>query len=51
VELTRFRGYLTLWRGGIHDAEIKTPVCAGVPATDDRAGSRRPDAGVAVSRV
>ena len=41
LDLTRFRGYLTLWEGGIHDVEITKPLCAGIPATDDRAGSRR----------
>ena len=34
VELTRIRGHLTLWGGGIHHAEIKTAVRAGVPAPD-----------------
>ena len=35
LELIRFRGHLILWEGGIHHAEIKTAVCAGVPAPDD----------------
>ena len=35
VELTRFRGHLTLWGGGIHDAENETAVSAGLPASDD----------------
>jgi hypothetical protein len=30
VELTRFRGHLTLLGGGIHDAAIKTTVSTGV---------------------
>ena len=34
VELIRIRGHLTLWGGGIHHAEIKTAVRAGVPAPD-----------------
>ena len=34
LELTRIRGHLTLWGGGIHHAEIKTAVRAGVPAPD-----------------
>ena len=34
VELIRIRGPLTLWGGGIHHAEIKTAVRAGVPAPD-----------------
>ena len=34
MELTRIRGHLTLWGGGIHHAEIKTAVRAGVPAPD-----------------
>ena len=35
LELTRFRGHLTLWGGGIHDAENETAVSAGLPASDD----------------
>ena len=34
LELIRIRGHLTLWGGGIHHAEIKTAVRAGVPAPD-----------------
>ena len=34
MELIRIRGHLTLWGGGIHHAEIKTGVRAGVPAPD-----------------
>ena len=34
VELTQFRGPLTLWGGGIHHAEIETAVPAGLPAPD-----------------
>ena len=34
VELTRFRGPLTLWGGGIHHAEIETAVPAGLPVPD-----------------
>ena len=34
LELIRIRGHLTLWGGGIHHAEIKTGVRAGVPAPD-----------------
>ena len=34
MELIRIRGHLTLWGGGIHHAEIKTAVRAGVPAPD-----------------
>ena len=30
LELTRFRGHLTLFGGGVHDAEIKTTVPARV---------------------
>ena len=30
MELTRFRGHLTLLGGGIHDAAIKTTVSTGV---------------------
>ena len=49
VELTRFRGHLTLWGGGIHYAEIETAVPAGLPAPDGRAGSHRTDCGRAGS--
>ena len=34
LELTRFRGLLILWGGGIHYAEIETAVPAGLPAPD-----------------
>ena len=49
VELTRFRGHLTLWGGGIHHAEIETAVPAGLPAPDGRVGSHRTDSGRADS--
>ena len=35
VKLIRLGGHLILWEGGIHHAEIKTAVRAGVPAPDD----------------
>ena len=51
VELTRFRGYLILWEGGPHDAEIKTPVYAGISPPDGGSCAFGTHAGVAVSRV
>ena len=45
VELTRFRGHLTLWGGGIHHAEIETAIPAGLPAPDGRVGAHRTDTG------
>ena len=45
LELTQFRGHFTLWGWKeSHDAAIKTPVPAGVPPADGRAGSVRPHA-------
>jgi len=43
VELTRFRGDLSSWRGGggVHDAEVETAVPGGNPTADGRAGSVR----------
>ena len=39
VELTQFCGHLILLGGGsVHDAEIETAVCGGVPAADGRSG-------------
>ncbi len=38
MELTRFCGYLTRWRGGVHDVKIKDALSAGVPVTNDRVG-------------
>ena len=35
VKLIRLGGHLILWEGGIHNAEIKTAIRAGVPAPDD----------------
>ena len=35
MKLIRLGGHLILWEGGIHHAEIKTAVRAGVPAPDD----------------
>ena len=35
VKLIRLGGHLILWEGGIHHAEIKTAIRAGVPAPDD----------------
>ena len=49
LELTRFRGHLTLWGGGIHYAEIETAIPAGLPAPDGRVGSHRTDCGRAGS--
>ena len=34
VDLPRFGGHLTIWEGGIHHAENKTAVPAGLPASD-----------------
>ena len=34
LELPRFGGHLTIWEGGIHHAENKTAVPAGLPASD-----------------
>ena len=39
VELTRFRGHLTLWGGGIHNAEIETAVPAAYGATPEIAAA------------
>ena len=42
LELTRFRGHLSSWRGGgVHDAEVETAVPGGIPTADGRAGSVR----------
>jgi SAM-dependent methyltransferase len=41
LELTRFRGHLTVGVGGIHDGRQSDPVYAGVQATDGRAGEIR----------
>ena len=35
LKLIRVGGHLLLWEGGIHHAELKTAICAGVPAPDD----------------
>ena len=35
MKFLRLGGHLILWEGGIHHAEIKTAVRAGVPAPDD----------------
>ena len=45
LELTRFRGHLTLWGGGIHHGEIETAIPAGLPAPDGRVGAHRTDTG------
>ena len=45
VKLIRLGGHLIRWEGGIHHAEIKTSICAGVPAPDDLVGSGRALAG------
>ena len=34
LDLPRFGGHLTIWEGGIHHAENKTAVPAGLPASD-----------------
>ena len=43
LELTRFRGHLSSWRGGggVHNAEVETAVPGGIPTADGRAGSVR----------
>jgi len=51
VELTRFRGHLTVGAGGVHDGSEDDPVHAGVQATDGRAGPLWADAGLAVEGV
>jgi len=51
LELTRFRGHLNLWEGGVHNAKIKSTLCAGVPAANDRPGTFRPQPGIVVTRV
>ena len=52
LELTRFRGHLSSWRGGgVHDAEVETAVPGGIPTADGRAGSVRTYTGRAGSGV
>ena len=42
LELIRFRGHLSSWRGGgVHNAEVETAVRGGIPTADGRAGSVR----------
>ena len=53
MELTRFRGYLTLLEGGCHDAQQHelTFLSTGLPATDDRTGTGGPQPGRPGTRV
>ena len=52
LELARFRGHLSSWRGGgVHDAEVETAVPGGIPTADGRAGSVRTYTGRAGSGV
>jgi hypothetical protein len=46
LELTRFRGQITLWVGGVHDAAIESAVSAGVSPADGGAGTSRAHRGV-----
>ncbi len=51
LELTRFRGYLTLLEGGCHDAQNTNCLSTGLPATDDRTGTGGPQPGRPGTRV
>ena len=52
LELIRFRGHLSSWRGGgVHNAEVETAVRGGIPTADGRAGSVRTYTGRAGSGV
>ena len=35
VELTRFSGHVSFCKGGVHHAEIKTPLPGGLSPEDD----------------
>jgi serine/threonine-protein kinase HipA len=51
VELTRFRGHLTVIAGGVHDGREDGPVYAGVQAADGGVGPVRSHARFALERV
>jgi hypothetical protein len=51
LELTRFRGHLTVGFGGVHNGREDGPVHAGVQATDGGSGPIGTDAGIAVEGV
>jgi hypothetical protein len=44
--LTRFRGHLNVWNGGVHDGGQSDPVHTGVQAADGRPGARRAHPGL-----
>lgn len=51
MELTRFRGHLTVVAGGVHDGRQDGPVYAGVQAADGGVSPVRADRGIAVEGV
>ena len=51
MELTRFRGHLTVGDGGVHDGRQDGPVYAGVQAADGGVGPVRADCGIAVEGI
>ena len=49
LELTRFRGHLTVVAGGVHDGRQDGPVYAGVQAADGGVGPVRADCGIVMT--
>src|SRR5450631_2255003 len=47
LKLPRFRGHPTVWVFGVHNGKKAPTLCAGVPPTDDRAGSSGSHSGAA----